>query len=233
MKIRSFVAPAIIGFVLLLTQGIGVQAAEVKVIADGAFAPALEELGPQFERTTGHKLVIQNGILGTIKRQIEGGEEFDFVIVPATLLDDVAKLGKIAAGTRTEIARVGMAVAVRTGTPKPDISSVDAFKRTLLNAKSVTYPPEGAIGVHLAKVFDRLGIVTLQEFDIRYVDEKLAFAVKLGERRVLVFLLQHVIEAEALSEFYSHSVARLRFSRASVILSILRKPPPRHPPSFR
>ncbi|MGN2393612.1 hypothetical protein ACTFO6_19230, partial [Pelomicrobium sp. G1] len=70
MKIRSFVAPAIIGFVLLLTQGIGVQAAEVKVIADGAFAPALEELGPQFERTTGHKLVIQNGILGTIKRQI-------------------------------------------------------------------------------------------------------------------------------------------------------------------
>ncbi len=159
MKIRSFVAPAIIGFLLLLAQGIAVQAAEVKVIAGGAFAPALGELGPQFERTTGHKLVIQYGILGTIKRQIEGGEEFDLIIVPATLLDDVAKQGKIAGGTRTEIARVGMAVAAREGAPKPDISSVDAFKRALLNAKSVTYPPEGAVGVHLAKVFDRLGIV--------------------------------------------------------------------------
>ncbi|MBM3356786.1 MAG: molybdate ABC transporter substrate-binding protein [Betaproteobacteria bacterium] len=159
MKLRSFVAPAITGIVLSLTQGIAVEAAEVKVIAGGAFAPALRELGPQFERTTGHKLVIQYGILGTIKQQIEGGEEFDLVIVPAALLDGAAKQGKIAAGTRTEIARVGMAVAARAGSPKPDISSVDAFKGALLGAKSVTFPPEGAVGVHLAKVFDRLGIV--------------------------------------------------------------------------
>jgi molybdate transport system substrate-binding protein len=158
MKIHSFVASAGIGFVLLLAQGIAVQAAEVKVIAGAAFSPVLKEFGPQFERTTGHKLVIQYGILGTIKRQIEGGEEFDLAIIGPTLLDNLAKQGKIAAGTRTEIARVGMAVAARAGAPKPDISSVDAFKRALLNAKSVAYAPEGDTGVHLAKVLDRLGI---------------------------------------------------------------------------
>jgi molybdate transport system substrate-binding protein len=159
MKLRSFVASARIGFLLLLAQGIAVEAAELKVIAGAALAPALGELSPRFEHMTGHKLVIQYGILGTIKRQIEGGEEFDLAIIPATLLDAVAKQGKIAAGTRTEIARIGMAVAARAGAPKPDISSSDAFKRALLDARSITYPPEGAVGVHLAKVFDRLGIV--------------------------------------------------------------------------
>jgi molybdate transport system substrate-binding protein len=159
MKVRSFVASARIGFLLLLAQGIAVEAAELKVIAGAALAPALGELSPRFERMTGHKLVIQYGILGTIRRQIEGGEEFDLAIIPTTLLDDVAKQGKIAAGTRTEIARIGMAVAARAGAPKPDISSSDAFKRALLDARSITYPPEGAVGVHLAKVFDRLGIV--------------------------------------------------------------------------
>lgn len=102
--------------------------------------------------------MIQYGVTGTMKRQIEGGEAFDLAIVPRALMDDVTKQGKIVAGTRSEIARAGMVVGARTGAPKPDISSVDAFKRALLNAKSITYAPEGATGIHLAKVLDRLGI---------------------------------------------------------------------------
>ena len=73
-------------------------------------------------------------------------------------MDDLIKQGKIAGDTRVDIVRIGIGVAVREGAPKPDISSVDAFKRTLLSVKSVTYAPEGATGEHFAKVLDRLGI---------------------------------------------------------------------------
>jgi molybdate transport system substrate-binding protein len=158
MRITILAAQAKIGLVLLLGHCIAAQAVEVKVIAGAAFAPALAELGIQYERATGHKLAIQYGIAGTIERLVAGGEGFDLAILGADLMDAAEKHGRIAAGTRTEIARVGMAVAARAGVPKPDISSVDAFKRALLDAKSITYPPEGAVGIHLVKVLDRLGI---------------------------------------------------------------------------
>lgn len=158
MKICSVVRFKRVGFVMMLLAGFAAQAAELRVIAGAAFALALRELGPQFERETGHKLVVQYGILGALKKQLDSGEAFDLAIVPAGLLDGAAKQGKIVDGTRVGLVRVGMAVAVRSGAAKPDIGSVDAFKRALLNASQVAYPPEGAIGVHLAKVLDQLGI---------------------------------------------------------------------------
>lgn len=145
-----------IGFMILLAQGLAAEAAEVKLIAGAALSAVMGELGPQFERATGHNLVIWYGISGTTKRRMAAGEAFDLAVIGG--LDDYIKQGKIAAGTRTEIARVGMGVGVRAGAPKPDIGSVDAFKRALLNAKSVTYLPEGVAGKHLARVLERLGI---------------------------------------------------------------------------
>jgi molybdate transport system substrate-binding protein len=139
-----------LGAALLMLSGPGVRAAELKVIAGAAFAPALKELGPQFERATGHTLVVRYGSLGALKKQLDSGEAFDLAIVPAALLDGAARQGKIADGTRVGLVRVGMAVAVRAGAPKPDIGSVAAFKQALLNASWIAYPPEGAIGVHLA-----------------------------------------------------------------------------------
>ena len=82
----------------------------------------------------------------SLKRQIEAGEAFDLVIIGSDVVDDLIKQGKIAGDTRMDIVRVGIGVAVREGAPKPDISSVDAFKSTLLSAKSLTYAPEGATG---------------------------------------------------------------------------------------
>lgn len=143
---------------LLLATTLGAQAADIRVVAGAALAPALKELGPQFERATGYTLLVEYGILGALKKRIDSGEPFDVAIVPASLLDGAAKQGRIAEGTRAGLARVGMAVAVRTGAPKPDIGSADAFKRALLNASYIAYPPEGAIGVHLAKVLRELGI---------------------------------------------------------------------------
>jgi molybdate transport system substrate-binding protein len=144
--------------VLLLLSGPGAQAAEVKVIAGAAFAPAMKVLGPQFERSTGHTLVVEYGILGALKTRLDSNEKFDVAIVPAALLDAAARQGRIVDETRAGLVRVGMAVAVRAGAARPDIGSVDAFRRALLNASEVAYPPEGAIGVHLAKVLGQLGI---------------------------------------------------------------------------
>ncbi len=158
MKIRSFLAAAKIGSTILLAQGLAAQAAEVKIIAGPALSAVMAELGPQFERATSHKLAIHFELSPGVIRRIEAGEAFDLAIASTATIDDLTKRGKIAAGTRTEIARVGMGVGVRAGARKPDIGSVDAFKRALLNAKSVTYAPEGATGIHLSRVVQRLGI---------------------------------------------------------------------------
>jgi len=143
---------------LLLALASGAQAADLKVIAGAAIAPALKALGPEFERATGHTLHVEYGILGELKKRIDGGENFDVAIVPAKLLDGAAKQGKVEAASRIGLARVGMAVAVRAGAPRPDIGSADAFKRALLGASHIAYPPEGAIGVHLTRVLAQLGI---------------------------------------------------------------------------
>ena len=118
-----------------------------------------------------------------MKRQIESGEAFDLAIGPATLMDDLSKQGRLVAGTRTGIARVGHAVGVRAGAPKPDLSSSDAFKRTLLNAKSVTYIAEGATGTLLAKMLDRLGIAEQMKAKtkLQQVPEGIGQAVADGE----------------------------------------------------
>ena len=156
MRMSTVAVVAKLGLMALLAQAVAAAAAEVKVMAGAAMSGAFGELLPQFERATGHKIVIQYGSTGNFKTQIEAGEAFDLAIFGSDGVDDLIKQGKIAADTRLEIARVGVGVAVREGAPKPDISSVEAFKSTLLNAKSITYTPGGAAG--LDKVLDRLGI---------------------------------------------------------------------------
>lgn len=167
MRTSTLALSGTLALVFLLAQGITARAAEIRVIAGAAFAPALSEIGPKFERTTGDKLTVEYGITGTLKRQMEAGEAFDLAIIPEGLVDEAVKQGKIVTGTRYEIARVGMAVAARAGTPKPDIRSVDAFKRALLAAKSVAYPPQGAVGIHLAQIFERLGIAEQMKSKIK------------------------------------------------------------------
>ena len=181
MRIRPFLAAAKIGFALLLVQGLAAEAAEVKVIAGVTMRAMMGELGPQFERAMGHKLVIWYGHAGSIPRRIKAGEAFDLLVSGSLGLDEYTKQGKIAADTRTGIARVGMGVGARAGAPKPDISSADAFKRALLNAKSVTYNPEGAPGIHLAGVLERLGIAQQMKAKTKPVAKGVVQAVADGE----------------------------------------------------
>ncbi len=162
MKIRSLVAASTIGFMCLLMVGISAEAAELKVLSAVAMRTVLEDLGPKFERATGHKLAITFAPIGVIVKRIQDGETGDLVIVSRQGIESLAKDGKVVAGTGTVLASSGVGVAVRKGAPKPDISSPEALKRTLLAAKSISYtdPALGsASSIHFTKVLDRLGIV--------------------------------------------------------------------------
>ena len=156
MRFNSWTAAGSAFAVVLLNCG-AAQAAEVTALLGNGLTAIMSEVGPRFERATGHKLVIRYDAAGALKRRIESGEAFDVVIAPAGI-DDLIKQGKVVANTRAPIARADQGVAVRAGAPKPDISSVDAFKRTLLNAKSIAYGDEGATRVYLENLFQRLGI---------------------------------------------------------------------------
>ncbi len=160
MKIRSLAATVAIGATILLAQG-PAEADELKVLSALALQPVMEDLGPKFERVTGHKLVITFGPLGGIVKLVQDGVAGDVVMIPQPGIERLAKDGKVVAGTENILARSGSGVAVRKGAPKPDISSPEALKRTLLAAKSISYSDPaggGASGVHFAKVLDRLGI---------------------------------------------------------------------------
>ena len=135
------------------------QGAEVKILTAGAMKAVVLELVPQFEKETGHKAIVDNDTAGGITRRIEGGEVFDVVVSTPSSLNDLMAKGKVA--TRVLLARVGVGVVVKDGAPAPDISSVDAFKRALLAAKSVAYidpASGGSSGIYLSGLFEKLGI---------------------------------------------------------------------------
>ena len=157
MKIGSL-ARTIIGVAVMLPLATTIDAAEIKVLASNGVKAALEELAPAFERESGHKLNIQFGVAVPLKRQIEGGAAFDLAILTTAGIDDLAKQGKVDAATRTNIARSGVGIGIRAGAPRPDISTTEALKRTLLAAKSVSWAKEGASGVYFASVLKRIGI---------------------------------------------------------------------------
>jgi molybdate transport system substrate-binding protein len=134
------------------------MSATVNVLTSNSMRAVMDELAPQFERATGNRVSVSYDPAKIILRRIAGGETPDLIICGASALEEMAKQGKIVAGTSRPVARCGVGIAVRTGAPKPDISSVEAFKRTLLNAKSVAYTQEGASGIHFASLIERWGI---------------------------------------------------------------------------
>lgn len=163
---RSHCLAAAAGCIVLLTQGVA-NSAEIKVLSAAALMQPVNELGAQFERTTGHKLTVKYVVGPAVKREIDAGEPFDVVLSLPPVIDELVKDGKIAAGTRAELARAGVGVGVRAGAPKPDISSVEAFKRALLNANAVAHSAEGASGVYFKGLLDRLGIAEEMKSKLR------------------------------------------------------------------
>jgi molybdate transport system substrate-binding protein len=146
-----------LGTASLLTFAAMAQAAEVKVLASNALKEVYLELVPAFERTTEHKVATTWAGTNDIMKRMAAGETYDLVIMAGPSIDELVKQGKIVAGSRVDLAKSGIGVAVRAGAPKPDVSSGEALKRAVLAAKSVAYS-SGPSGVYLAGLFQRMGI---------------------------------------------------------------------------
>jgi molybdate transport system substrate-binding protein len=146
---------------LLFATGTVAGAAEIRVVSPASMQTAMDELVPEFEKSSGHKVMIAFGPVGAVADRIWKGEAADVAIVSRQQIEDLRKEGKIVEGSRVDLAKVGVGVAVRKGAAKPDLSSVEALKRALLDAKSIAYldPASGAVsGTYVAGLLDRLGI---------------------------------------------------------------------------
>jgi molybdate transport system substrate-binding protein len=175
---------------LALSTMTTVQASKLKLIAGGSLTGLFRELGPQFEKTTGHTLSIHFDSTPNIIARINSGTPFDVAVVPADVFKDAAARSHFASGPALDIARVGYGVIVRAGASRPDISTPDALRKTLLDAKSVASVPASAAGAYIAKVYDRLGIGDdiKAKTRVQQAPSAIAPAVAKGEAELGIFL---------------------------------------------
>lgn len=144
-----------------ITAGNTARAAEIKLLCAVALQPAMVALIPEFERSSGHKITIAYGTAGAVVDRVQKGEAADIVISAGRLIDQLQAQGQVVADSRVTFAKVGVGVFVRKDAAKPDISSADAFKRSMLAARSIAYPDPaggGASGIYVASLLERLGI---------------------------------------------------------------------------
>ena len=171
-------------------------AAEIKVLHGGAFTQMMTAIVPDFEKATGNKVVTDRDTVGALTKAIEGGAAFDMAVLTPEAIDELIKKGRVVAGSRADLAKVGVGVVVKSGAPRPDIGSVDAFKKTLIAAKSVAYiDPQagGSSGIYVARLLDKLGI-----------------AAEIKPKAVLIHggaVAEHVVDGEA--EIGIHQISEI------------------------
>jgi molybdate transport system substrate-binding protein len=158
MRYKVWLLASAVGAVLSTTAS---QAVELKLLTAGAFKSTVVALLPEYERTSGNKVSVETETVGALMKRIEAGESFDVVVMTPETVDQLTGKGKVISGSRTNLARVGVGVMVKTGANKPDISTVEAFKKALLDAKSVSFidpASGGSSGIYMEKLIERLGI---------------------------------------------------------------------------
>jgi molybdate transport system substrate-binding protein len=152
---------------LLLAAAASAGAADLKVLSGNGARAAVLGLTASFDRATGNKTTVEFAVNPETRKKILSGQPFDVAVLNPPVLDDLIKRGRIVADTRSVLGRAGMGVAIREGAPLPDISSVEAFKRTLLSARAVAYPGEGASGKYFVSLVERLGITAAMKTRMR------------------------------------------------------------------
>jgi molybdate transport system substrate-binding protein len=184
-------------------------AADIKVISGGAFKQVLNALAEQYRKESGNTLDLTYQTVGQHLKLIKSGEEqFDVAVLTPEAIDGLIKDGKVVAGSRADLAKTGVGVVVKAGAPLPDISSVEAFKRTLLAAKSVAYidpAAGGSSGIYVGKLLERLGIA-------KEVNAK-AKLIQGGE------VASHVVDGEA--EIGIHQISEILAVNGAVLVGPL------------
>jgi molybdate transport system substrate-binding protein len=180
---------ALVVAIILLSTG-AADGAEIRVMISGGFSAAYLDLVPEFERTTKHTVVTARGASigsapSSIPNRLQRGEPVDVFVMVGDALDGLVKQGRVVADTRVDLARSSIGMAVRAGAPKPDIGSVEAFKRALLNAESIAYSAS-ASGVYLStELFQRLGIAEQMKGKSKTVEgEPVGATVARGEAEI-------------------------------------------------
>jgi molybdate transport system substrate-binding protein len=174
----ALIAAGILGLMISLWQSAAVRAAEIKIIGSTGVASLVTELGRAFESRTGHTVHTDFAVVAVSKRKIDAGSAFDIAILSPAAIDELIGQGKIVADTRTSFGRTGLGVVAHKGHVKPDISSAEAFKRTMLTAKSVGHSKEGLSGIHFLAILDRLGIAAEMKAKLKtYEGDGLARAI--------------------------------------------------------
>jgi molybdate transport system substrate-binding protein len=191
MRLSGFVGAA---FGLLVMAACPAQSAELKIFGSRVTKMVVDSIGPQFEQATGHKLVVLTDVAASLKRRIEQGEPFDLAVLVNFQTDALIKTGKLLADTRTDLMKAGIGVAVRRGAAVPDITTVDAFKQTLLSAKSITYLKEGASTIYLDGLFKRLGIADqLRDKTVKPDTESVSEKVAAGEVELGMIVIPNIL----------------------------------------
>jgi len=177
-----------------LASTASVSAAEIKILTTRSVMTILDKIGSEFERATGHTLNYSSDVAINLVRRVEAGETFDLLVASPSQMDGLIAKGIIVAATRTNLVRSGIGVQVKSGAPKPDISSMDAFKRSLLTAKSIGYLKEGQSGVYLHQVFDRIGLAdAIREKAIRPDTDIVSELVAKGEIELGLVVITQIV----------------------------------------
>lgn len=167
------------------------QAAELQILAGGGIAGPMRELAAQFESSSGHRLVLRFGTTPELIKLATSGGPFDLGVVPREVFKDAAAQARFAPGPTTDVARVGLGVAVRLGAAKPDISTSEALQQTLLEAQSIATIPASAAGAQFLRICERLGIgeAVRAKTKVQPGPAQIVEAVAKGEAELGVFLI--------------------------------------------
>jgi molybdate transport system substrate-binding protein len=190
MKISRFAA-----LLVVLPVATSANAADIKVFCTNGVKAVVEELLPQFERTTGNKVVISYEPSTQIKKRIDAGEPFDVAMMTTSLVDEEIKARKLQFESRRFIARSGLGLSIRSGAKKPDIATVDAFKKTLLAAKSITYATQGASAAPFEALVAKLGIESQvkPKYNLRPTAAQVGEAVSTGAAEIGVAPVSEIL----------------------------------------
>jgi molybdate transport system substrate-binding protein len=194
------VAMAAVVAALTLPRGVAAEDSETRAFSSAAPRGVLSEIAPVFERATGQRLVIEYAFAADLKRRIEAGSPFDVAILPPDSADDLTRRGRLVAGSRVELGRTGLGVAVRKGAPQPEIGTVDALRMALLAAPTVAYAEGGASGVQFHGILARLGIAEAMTGKLKpYPSGGAVEAVARGEADLVVIGVSPILYVPAVT----------------------------------
>ena len=190
---RRLTVAGLLGVSLFATWWAPAAAAEIKVLSTVGMQPATPAIFADFEAATGHKITVMYGLAAVLKNSVLDGARADVLILTAPTIDELVKANKVVAGSKTDVARSGVGVAVKAGAPKPDISTPDALKSAILAAKSIGYSREGASGVAFARAVERLGLTDQVKTKYKDTGTKAGEMVAAGDIELAAAQIQELL----------------------------------------